>query len=61
MTEMHEGPPELEDAVARVDQAKENYTSLANEIHCFLHDYIKGMVKGLDPVTGNSMTRRLSP
>lgn len=53
MTEMQEGPPELEDALARIEQAKENYASLAKEVHRFLYRYVKGMKKGLDPKTGN--------
>ena len=29
-------PPELEDALARINQAKENYVSLADELDRFL-------------------------
>ena len=52
-TDMHEAPPELADALARIDQAKENYISLAREMDEFLYNYVKGMVKGLDRKTGN--------
>ena len=49
----HEAPPELEDALGRIDQAKDNYVSLVHEMNEFLYDYVKGMVKGLDLVTGH--------
>ena len=49
----YETPPQLEDALARIERAKENYISLAYEINEFLYNYVKGMVKGLDPETGN--------
>ena len=48
----HETPQQLEDALARIAQAKENYVSLANETEKFLYNYVKGMVKGIDPTTG---------
>ena len=47
----HDAPPELEDALGRIDQAKDNYVSLVHEINEFLYDFVKGMVKGYDPVT----------
>lgn len=50
---MPETPHQLEDALARIDQAKENYDDLAYELNKFLHSYVKGMVKGLDRKTGN--------
>ena len=46
--EKHEAPPELADALARIEQAKENYISLVREMDEFLYKYVKGMVKGLD-------------
>ena len=51
--DVHDAPPELEDALARIDQAKENYISLTQEIHDFLYKYVKGMKKGFNPETGN--------
>lgn len=49
----YETPSQLEDALARIEQAKENYISLTSEINEFLYNYVKGMVKGLDPETGD--------
>ena len=48
----HETPQQLEDALARIEQAKENYLSLADEAEKFLYNYVKGMVKGINPTTG---------
>ena len=59
--DMHEAPPELEDALARIDQAKENYISLAREMDEFLYNYVKGMVKGLDRKTGNFVLQLRRP
>ena len=47
-TRRPETPPELEDATARIEQAKHNYVSLAEELNRFLYDYVKGMVKGFE-------------
>ena len=58
---MHEVPPELADALARIDQAKENYISLAREMDEFLYNYVKGMVKGLDRKTGNFVLQLRRP
>ena len=52
-SDAHEAPPELEDALDRIDQAKDNYVSLVHEMNEFLYNYVKGMVKGQDPVTGD--------
>ena len=52
-TDIHETPPELEDATARIEQAKHNYVSLEEELNRFLYDYVKGMVKGFDRESGN--------
>ena len=51
--DIHETPPELEDATARIEQAKHNYVSLEEELNRFLYDYVKGMVKGFDRESGN--------
>ena len=59
--DMHEVPPELADALARIDQAKENYISLAREMDEFLYNYVKGMVKGLDRKTGNFVLQLRRP
>ena len=39
-------PSELEDALARIEQAKDNYISLIREMDHFLYEHVKGMVKG---------------
>ena len=51
--EKHEAPPELADALVRIEQAKENYISLVREMDEFLYKYVKGMVKGLDRESGS--------
>ena len=48
----HEPPQELEDSVARIDQAWSNYDSLETALRKFLYDYVKGMVIGRDPAGG---------
>ena len=45
-------PPELEDAMARIEQAENNFVSLAEEMHRFLYDHIKGMIGRFDQETG---------
>lgn len=57
----HEAPPELADALARIEQAKENFISLTREMNKFLYDYIGGMVKGLDRETGNFVLQLRHP
>ncbi len=52
-SENHEMPSELEDAWARIEQAKANYGSLAEELDKFLYNYVKGMIKGFDEKSGN--------
>ena len=47
----HHAPPQLDDALARIDQAKDNYVSLVREMQDFLYNHIKGMLKGFDPET----------
>ena len=51
--DINETPPELADALARIDQAKQNYVSLVHEMNKFLYEYIKGMIKGLDLDSGS--------
>ena len=48
---MHEGPEQLADAWTRLYRAKENYSTLNDEIADFLYEYVKGMVKGWSPET----------
>ena len=50
--DIHETPLQLGDALARIDQAKEDYKSLAHDVTAFLYNYVKGMLKGFDPTTG---------
>ena len=45
-------PCELEDALHRLNQAKEDLKSLESAINEFHYEYVKGMVKGFDPVKG---------
>ena len=59
--DIHETPPELEDATARIEQAKHNYVSLAEELNRFLYDYVKGMVKGFDRESGNFVLQPRHP
>ena len=59
--DIHEAPTELADAWARIDQAKENYYSLAREMNAFLYQYVKGMVKGFDRESGNFVIRLRHP
>ena len=54
-------PPELTDAWARIDQANENYISLAREMNEFLHKYVEGMVKGLDHESGSYVVQLRHP
>ena len=42
-------PPELEDALHRLNQGKADFESLELEINKFHYEYVKGMVKGHDP------------
>ena len=46
-------PAELEDALARIELAKDNYQLLAGQLKMFLYEYVKGMVKERDQETGN--------
>ena len=59
--EEHEAPPELADALARMEQAKEDYISLVREMDKFLYRYVKGMVKGLDRDSGNFVLKLRHP
>ena len=35
--DVHETPPALEDALARIDEAKDNYGVLVHELNIFLY------------------------
>lgn len=59
--EVHEAPLELEDALARIHQAQDNYASLAKKLDEFLCEYIGGMVKGLDSRTGSFVLQLRHP
>ena len=59
--DIHEAPPELADALARIGQAKENCISLAREMNEFLYKYVKGMVKGLDRESGSFVLQLRHP
>ena len=48
---MHESPEQLADAWTRLYRAKENYSTLNDEVTNFLYEYVKGMVKGWSPET----------
>ena len=52
-----EAPPELTDALARIEQAKNDYSSLAREMEAFLYEYVKGMIKGFDRESGDFTIR----
>ena len=54
-------PAELEDALARVEQAKGNYERLAGQLEMFLYEYVKGMVKERDPESGSFALQLRSP
>ena len=58
---MQETPSQLEDALARFGQAKEDYFVLANELNEFLYNYVKGMVKGFDHDTGGFVLQLRHP
>ncbi len=60
-SDTHEAPVELVDALARIDQAKQNWFHLRRELHDFLYEYVKGMVKGRDRATGNFVLRLRHP
>ena len=48
------GPPhQLEDALARIEEAKADYYELASELEKFLYDYYEGMLKGFDSGSEN--------
>ena len=59
--DIHEAPPALADALTRIDQAKENYISLAREMNEFLYKYVKGMVKGRDRESGDFVLQLRHP
>lgn len=43
---MHDMPKQLENAWTRLYRAKENYSSLNDEVMKFMYEYFKGMIKG---------------
>ena len=51
----------MEDALARIEQAKNNYESLAGQLEMFLYEYVKGMVKERDRETGNFVLQLRHP
>ena len=57
----HDPPPQLVDASARLNQAKENYASLAHELNEFMYDYVKGMVNSKPDESGNFSLRLRHP
>lgn len=48
---MPEAPEQLADAWMRLYRVQENYKALVAESEKFLYEYVKGMVKGWDPVS----------
>ena len=60
-SDIEETPQQLEDALARLGQAKEGYFDLLRELDKFLHDHIQGMIKGFDTNTENFTLQLPSP
>ena len=60
-SDVHGAPPELEDALARIEQAKDNYLSLVSEMNEFLYDYVEGILKGFYPETESFVIRLRHP
>lgn len=50
-------PSELEDALARVAQAQDDYERLAGHLQTFLYEYIKGMIKERNAESGAFVIR----
>ena len=48
-----DSPPQLNDALARIAKAKEDFHSLYDALDDFIYDYFEGMVKGVDAETGD--------
>ena len=61
LSDMQETPSQLEDALARLGQAKEDYFSLVHELNEFLFNYVRGMVKGFDRKTGHFVIKLRHP
>ena len=58
---MHNVPEQLTDTWTRLYRAKENYSALSDEVTCFLYEYVKGMVRGLNPETNAFVTQLRHP
>ena len=58
---MPDAPDQLTDTWTRLYRAKENYDVLVGEAMHFLYEYVKGMVKGLNPETGGFILRLRHP
>ena len=54
-------PPELADAMTRIEQAKQDYVRFLQEIEVYLYNYVRGMVKGFDLDSGNLVLRMRHP
>lgn len=54
-------PPELADAMARIEQAKQDYVRFVQGIDVFLYNYVRGMVKGFDSDSGGFVLRFRHP
>ena len=39
-SDIYEAPPQLEDALARLEQAKKEYVFLAHQLNDFLYNYV---------------------
>ena len=58
---MPDAPEQLTDTWTRLYRAKENYDVLVGEAMHFLYEYVKGMVKGLNPETGDFILQLRHP
>ena len=58
---MPDAPEQLTDTWTRLYRAKENYDVLVGEAMHFLYEYVKGMVKGLNPETGGFILQLRHP
>ena len=60
-SDTHEAPAELADALARIDQAKQNRFHLRRGLRDFLYEYVKGMVKSRNRATGDFVLKLRYP